>query len=157
VASLVLKILFYLLIMTISNFISVVTPNTVTVADLEVGKFKPVILIDVRFPEEYDRDRIGRSVSVPLQDIQRGVGVQKVQEIVQDHRQAEQLEPTVILYCTLFPSAMRAYYQLQKTGLNLAVLHGGITAWRKVFPAMQDTEILAPITTSALSCSSLAC
>jgi rhodanese-related sulfurtransferase len=143
--------------MMISNFISTVTPNTVSVADLEVGKVKPVILIDVRFPEEYAQDRIGHSVSVPLQDLQGGTGVWKVQTIVQDHLQTEQLEPTIILYCTLFPSAMRAYYQLQKTGLNLAVLHGGITAWRKVFPAMQDAEILAPITSAAVSCNSLAC
>lgn len=132
--------------MDIPTFIASLSSKKVTVAELQQGKFKPVILIDVRTPEEYAEDRIGESPLVPLTDIQSGFGVKEVQAIAKNSTQLNQPQPTIVLYCHSGPRSNKAYKELEKTGLNLAFLSGGITAWRKAIPAEKDAQILTPIT-----------
>lgn len=131
--------------MPIPSFIASLTTSKVTVRDLEAGSLKPVILIDVRSPEEYARDRIGHSLLVPLEAIQEGHGIQTVEQIAKTYSQPGQPDPTIVLYCEICPGAIRAYQKLQRTGLNLVVLSGGITAWRQMVPCGKDAEVLAPI------------
>ena len=131
--------------MPVPSFITSFATNKVTVTDLESGRLNPVILIDVRSPEEYAQDRIGRSLLIPLEEIQTGQGVSTVQKVAQANSHPNQPEPTIILYCEICPGAIRAYQKLQKTGLNLAVLYGGITAWRQNIPMARDAEILDAI------------
>ncbi|MEG4232771.1 sterol desaturase family protein [Microcoleus sp. Pol11C3] len=134
--------------MDIPTFIASLNAQKVTVAELQRGKLKPVILIDVRSPEEYAADRIGESPLVPLTDIEAGFGVKQVQAIAQASVKSNQTQPTIVLYCAGGARSVKAYQKLQKTGLNLVFLSGGITAWRQAIPAKQDAEILAPITRS---------
>ncbi|MEG3938482.1 MULTISPECIES: rhodanese-like domain-containing protein [unclassified Microcoleus] len=134
--------------MDILTFIASLNTKQVTVAELQQGKLKPVILIDVRSPEEYAEDRIGESPLVPITDIEAGFGVKQVQAMARSSVKFNQPQPTVVLYCARGARSVKAYQKLQKTGLNLAFLSGGITAWRQAIPAKKDAEILAPITRS---------
>jgi rhodanese-related sulfurtransferase len=136
--------------MSMPSFVAGLHTNKISVTDfLETGKLKPIILVDVRSPDEYAVDRIEHSFSVPLDDIQDGVGIEKVQAIAQANLQPNCPEPLIVLYCEICPGAIRAYQRLKKTGLNLAVLQGGLTAWRQSIPAAKDTEVLARISGSA--------
>jgi rhodanese-related sulfurtransferase len=146
------------------TFIATLNTQQVTVAQLQQGKLKPVILIDVRSPEEYAEDRIGESPLVSLIDIEIGSGVKQIQSIVKARVKSEQPQPVIVLYCTKGGRSVKAYKQLEKVArssqesagnetnnikdisLNVVVLSGGITAWRQAVPAPKDAQILAPIT-----------
>lgn len=118
------------------------TPQA-TVEELQQGKLKNIILVDVRSPEEYAEDRIGNSPLIPLTDIEAGFGIKQVENLVKTHTKLNQSAPTVVLYCHSGPRSIEAYQKLQNTGLKLIVLKGGITAWREVIPPSQDAAILA--------------
>jgi hypothetical protein len=49
---------------------------------LQQGKLKPIILIDVRSPEEHATDHITGSILVPIDEIESGNGAQQIQEII---------------------------------------------------------------------------
>lgn len=150
--------------MDILTFIATLNTKQVTVAQLQQGKLKPVILIDVRSPEEYAEDRIGESPLVSLSDIEMGLGVKQIQSIVKARVKSERPQPVIVLYCTKGGRSVTAYKQLEKAArdsqesagndtnkikdisLNVVVLSGGITAWRQAVPAPKDAQILAPIT-----------
>ena len=154
--------------MDILTFIASLNTKQVTVAQLQQGELKPVILIDVRSPEEYAEDRIGESPLVPLTDIELGFGVKQVQSIVKARVKSDRPQPIIVLYCARGGRSVKAYKQLEKVArssqesagnetnnikdisLNVVVLLGGITAWRQAVPAPKDAEILAPITLRSL-------
>ncbi|MDB9313099.1 rhodanese-like domain-containing protein [Spirulina sp. CS-785/01] len=87
------------------------------------------IFIDVRTPDEYEADQITNSILVPLIDIEAGFGVQKIKQIAQNNP-----DSTLVLYCETAPRSIRAYRQLQDTEIELVILAGGITAWRRLIP-----------------------
>ena len=154
--------------MDILSFIAALNTKQVTVAQLQHGKLKPVILIDVRSPEEYAEDRIGESPLVSLIDIEMGSGVKQIQSIVKARVKSDRPQPVIVLYCTKGGRSVKAYKQLEKVArssqesagnetnkikdisLNVVVLSGGITAWRQAVPAPKDAQILAPITLRSL-------
>ena len=154
--------------MDILSFIAALNTKQVTVAQLQQGKLKPVILIDVRSPEEYAEDRIGESPLVSLIDIEMGSGVKQIQSIVKARVKSDRPQPIIVLYCTKGGRSVKAYKQLEKVArssqesagnetnnikdisLNVVVLLGGITAWRQAVPAPKDAQILAPITLRSL-------
>jgi rhodanese-related sulfurtransferase len=131
--------------MDVPTFIASFNTKKVTVAELQQGKVKPVVLIDVRSPEEYLEDHIGQSLLVPLTYIEAGVGVKRIRDIAQTTTQSNKTQPTIVLYCTSGMRSTQAYQKLENTGLNLVVLKGGITAWRKAVPVQKDAEILSRI------------
>lgn len=154
--------------MDILTFIASLNTKQVTVAQLQQGKFKPVILIDVRSPEEYAEDRIGESPLVPITDIELGFGVNQVQSIVKARVKSDQPQPVIVLYCARGGRSVKAYKELEKVARysqqsggketnkikdisqNVVVLSGGIKAWRQAVPAPKDAQILAPITLRSL-------
>src|SRR4028118_2033254 len=69
--------------MDVPTFIASLNTKQVTVAELQQGKLQPVLLIDVRSPEEYAEDHIGQSLLVPLTDIEAKFGVKQIQSIAQ--------------------------------------------------------------------------
>ena len=131
--------------MDVPTFIASLNTKKVTVAELQQGKLKPVIFIDVRSPEEYAEDRIDQSLLVPLTDIETDFGVKRIRAIAQASAKPNQPQPTIVLYCTAGMRSVKAYQRLEKTGLNFVVLAGGIKAWRKAVPAQQDAPILSRI------------
>ena len=137
--------------MDVPTFIASLNTKKVTTAELQQGKLLPVILIDVRAPEEYAEDHIGQSLLVPLTDIEADFGVKRIRAIARTSAKSNQPQPTLLLYCTAGMRSVKAYQQLKNTGLNLVVLKGGIKAWREAVPAQQDAQILSPITKSAKS------
>ena len=154
--------------MDIPTFIASLNTKQISVAQLQQGKLKPVILIDVRSPEEYAEDRIGESPLVPIIDIEMGFGVKQIQSIVKARVKSDQPQPVIVLYCARGGRSVKAYKQLEKLArysqesggketnkikdisLNVVVLSGGITAWRQAVPAAKDAQILAPITLHSL-------
>lgn len=131
--------------MDVPTFIASLNTKKVTVAELQQGKLKPVILIDVRSPEEHAEDRIGQSLLIPLTDIEAEFGVKRIRAIAQESAKSERTRPTIVLYCTSGMRSVKAYQRLEKAGLNIVVLDGGIKAWRKAIPAQKDAEILSLI------------
>ncbi|HAA26605.1 MAG TPA: hypothetical protein DCE56_01645 [Cyanobacteria bacterium UBA8553] len=129
--------------MDVPTFIASLNTKTVTVADLQQGKLKPVVLIDVRSPEEYAEDHIPQSLLVPLTDIEAGFGVKRIRAVAQEQAKSAQTQPTVVLYCTSGMRSVKAYQRLEKTGLNIVVLSGGIKAWRKVVPAQSASNTVS--------------
>lgn len=145
--------------MDIPTFIASLNTKQITVAELQQGKLKPVILIDVRSPEEYAEDRIGESPLVPLIDIEMGFGAKQVQAIVKAQVKDDRPQPIVVLYCARGGRSIKAYQQLakvdrystnkiQEINLNIVVLSGGIKAWRQAVSVQKDAQILDPITLS---------
>ncbi|MEG3841298.1 rhodanese-like domain-containing protein [Microcoleus sp. herbarium14] len=150
--------------MDLITFIASLNTKQITVAELQQGKLRSVILIDVRSPEEYAEDRIAESPLVPLIDLEMGFGVKQVQAIVKAQVKDERPQPIVVLYCARGGRSIKAYQQLAKVdrysqdaagnqtnkikdiSLNFVVLSGGIKAWRQAVPAQKDAQILAPIT-----------
>jgi len=131
--------------MDVVTFLWSLNTPQVTVEELQQGKLKRIILIDMRSPEEYAQDRIGQSLLVPVTDVEAGFGVKQVRAIAQTGSRGNQDQPTIVIYCTYGERSVKAYQRLEKTGLKLLVLKGGIEAWRKMIPPQKDAEILAPI------------
>lgn len=132
--------------MDVPTFIASLSTKKVSISDIKERKLKNAIFIDVRSPEEYAEDRIGESLLVPLTNIQSGLGAHQIGVIAQKYAKINQIQPTIVLYCTAGSRSIKAYKKLEKTGLNLVVLEGGIRTWRLSFPASKDAQILAPIT-----------
>jgi rhodanese-related sulfurtransferase len=118
------------------------TPQ-ISVQELASGKFKSVLLIDVRSPEEYQEDHIGNSQLVPLTDIESGLGIPQVKTILQRYERTHLDKPTIILYCTSGMRSIKANQQLSHYGYQALTLTGGITTWRKQFTRSQDLQVLA--------------
>lgn len=129
--------------MDIPTFVASWTTKQVTASQLQKGQIKPVILIDVRSPDEYAEDHIAESVLVPLSDIEAGFGIKKIRALAQAPQQS--IQPTIVLYCGSGQRSVKAYKQLENSGLNFVVLKGGIKVWREVIPHSQDMQVVAPI------------
>lgn len=79
------------------------------------------VLIDVRNPNEYEIARIPNSILIPLSEIENGIGVEKVKELVNGNR--------LIAHCKLGGRSTKALSILKEAGINGINLKGGITAW----------------------------
>lgn len=79
------------------------------------------VLIDVRNPNEYEIAKIPNSVLIPLPEIERGVGVEKVKELVNGHR--------LIAHCKMGGRSAKALGILKEAGIEGINVKGGITAW----------------------------
>jgi len=111
--------------MDVPTFIASFSTKQVTVADFQQGKIQqPVILIDVRTPEEYAEDHIGKSLLVPIAEIENGSGLERIQAIAKANSKPARTQPTIVLYCTRGSRSIKAYKLLEKTNLKLVVLQG---------------------------------
>lgn len=86
-------------------------------AKLDAGE--PVLLLDVRQPEEYEHCRIDGSHLIPLSEL---------------IRRAAEVDPppggTVIVYCHHGVRSLTGAHLLQQAGIeNVASMAGGIDAW----------------------------
>ncbi|MDY7024114.1 MAG: rhodanese-like domain-containing protein, partial [Cyanobacteriota bacterium] len=80
-----------------------------------------ILLIDVRNPHEYEIAKIPGAVLVPLPDLERGVGVEKVKEMLNGHR--------LIAHCKMGGRSAKALGILKQSGIEGTNVKGGIQAW----------------------------
>lgn len=128
------------------SFVTEFGVNKVTAADLVAQKVKPIVLIDVRTPEEHAHEQIGQSYLVPVTEIEQGDGLRQIRQISQEATTSQTNKPTLVLYCGSGPRSVQAYRALHNSDLNLVILSGGIAAWRQVVPMNQEAAVLSPIT-----------
>jgi adenylyltransferase/sulfurtransferase len=89
------------------------------------------LLIDVRNPNEYQIAQIPGAVLIPLPEIEKGPGVEKVQELLNGHR--------LIAHCKMGGRSSKALGILQKVGIKGINVKGGITAWsREIDPNVPE-------------------
>jgi len=81
------------------------------------------VLLDVRNPHEYDIAKIPGSVLVPLPDIENGLGVTKVKELLNGHK--------LIAHCKMGGRSAKALGILKEAGIEGTNVKGGITAWSR--------------------------
>ncbi len=117
----------------------------ITVQELVAGKIKPVLLVDVRSPLEYNIDHIGNTPLVPITDIELGLGEKVIADLVKKSTLPKQNVPTLILYCETGFRSNKSSQMLEKSGLKSLVLTGGIQAWRQSISPEQDQLVLKNI------------
>lgn len=81
------------------------------------------VLIDVRNPNEYQIAKIPNAVLIPLPEIENGLGVEKVKELVNGHR--------LIAHCKMGGRSAKALGILKQSGIEGINVKGGITAWSR--------------------------
>jgi adenylyltransferase/sulfurtransferase len=103
--------------------------STITVTDLRdwLATDKPVYLVDVREPAEYEIVKIPGSVLIPKGDIISG---QALSELPQ--------EKQIVLYCKSGVRSAEALAAVKAAGFKDAVhVYGGVTAWvRQIDPSL---------------------
>ncbi len=88
-----------------------------------------ILLVDVRNPNEYEIARIPGSVLVPLPDIERGAGIEKIESMLNGHK--------LIAHCKMGGRSAKALAILKQNGIDGINVKGGITAWsREVDPSV---------------------
>jgi len=85
------------------------------------------VLIDVRNPNEYEIARIPGAHLVPLSEIERGSGIDKIERLANGHR--------IIAHCKAGTRSAQALNRLQEAGIEGTNLKGGITAWSREIDA----------------------
>lgn len=101
------------------------TPNEITAEDLKqrLDKKLPIVLLDVRNPDEFSICRIGEPKLIPLH------------ELPQRHDEISKDRP-IVVYCHHGVRSLRAAQILQKQGFaDVKSLHGGINAWSEKIDA----------------------
>ncbi|MBI5286216.1 MAG: rhodanese-like domain-containing protein [Deltaproteobacteria bacterium] len=96
-------------------------PARITAQELKVitEKGKPITLIDVRTPGEYNKGHIQGAINIPLKEIPT------LKEFPYQGK--------VVLYCTTGVRSSKAKRILEGKGIRRVVdLEGGIKAWKKV-------------------------
>jgi adenylyltransferase/sulfurtransferase len=89
------------------------------------------VLIDVRNPNEYEIAKIPGAVLVPLPDIERGEGVERVKQLLNGHR--------LIAHCKMGGRSAKALGILKEAGIAGTNVKGGITAWsREIDPSVPE-------------------
>ncbi|MBW4497767.1 MAG: molybdopterin-synthase adenylyltransferase MoeB [Oscillatoria princeps RMCB-10] len=89
------------------------------------------VLVDVRNPNEYEIAKIPGAVLVPLPDIERGEGVEKVKQLLNGHR--------LIAHCKMGGRSAKALGILKEAGIAGTNVKGGITAWsQEIDPSVPE-------------------
>jgi len=92
---------------------------------------KDFVLVDVRNPNEYEIAKIPGAVLVPLPDIEQGLGVEKVKQLLNGHR--------LIAHCKMGGRSAKALGILKESGIEGINVKGGITAWsREIDPSVPE-------------------
>lgn len=116
-----------LLTFVYSQFVPQINAN-----QLREQPLKSIMIIDLRSQKEYKQEHIPDSISIPLKDIESGVGVEKILSIAQN-------QPKIVLYCQAGGNiSFKTYKLLKKTGLSFVVLTGGFKNWKQSTLASKD-------------------
>jgi adenylyltransferase/sulfurtransferase len=93
------------------------------------SKATDYLLVDVRTPEEYNLSRIPGAVNIPLTEIEKGSGINKIKSTLNGRR--------LIAYCTHGYRSGVALVKLKDAGINGTQYSGGIKEWtEKIDPSL---------------------
>lgn len=95
---------------------SAITPQQ---ARSRLSSGDPVILLDVRTPEEYEENHIPNSISLPLNLIKQNIAAL-----------APDKDTEIIIYCQSGARSSAACSQLMSMGYTNVCNMGGIQSWR---------------------------
>lgn len=91
-----------------------------------------LVLIDVRYPEEHEHDRIPNATLVPFLDIVQGQGITQIQQLLEDRqRKYPDRVCRLIVYCTGGIRSAQALMLLRQAGIDGINLLGGMEAWNQ--------------------------
>lgn len=95
----------------------------ISVTDLKqrLDSGERIILVDVRNHGEYEIAKIPGSVLIPLPDIEQGIGIDKLRELVNG-------DP-IIVHCKMGGRSAKALGILKEAGIEGINVKGGINAW----------------------------
>lgn len=82
---------------------------------------KNYLIVDVRTAREYELSHIPGAVSLPLQELEQGKGIQEIKSQLKDRE--------LIAYCTSSKRSARALVLLHQAGVIGTKVQGGIEAW----------------------------
>lgn len=89
------------------------------------------VLIDVRNVNEYEIAKIPGSILVPLPEIERGPGLEKIRQLAQGNQ--------IIAHCKMGGRSAKALGLLRELGIEGTNVKGGISAWsREVDPSVPE-------------------
>jgi adenylyltransferase/sulfurtransferase len=94
---------------------------TVTELKEKLDRGEKLILVDVRHHTEYEIARIPGSLLIPLPDIENGIGIEKLRELVNG-------DP-LIVHCKMGGRSAKALGILREAGIEGINVKGGINAW----------------------------
>jgi adenylyltransferase/sulfurtransferase len=94
---------------------------TVTELKEKLDRGEKLILVDVRHHTEYEIARIPGSLLIPLPEIENGVGIEKIKELVNG-------DP-LIVHCKMGGRSAKALGILKEAGIEGINVKGGINAW----------------------------
>lgn len=87
------------------------------------------VLVDVRDPNEYKVSHIPGATLVPLPELEKGAGIDKIKSLLNGRR--------LIAYCTSGKRSARALILLEDAGIKGTKVKGGIKAWnQEIDPSM---------------------
>lgn len=100
-----------------------------------------IVLIDVRYPNEYAFRHLPGSILVPFTELKRGEGITKIRSLLQarklDHPNQE---CRLVIYCTGGVYSAKAVSLLEKSGIPAMHLQEGIQSWQQELPPFSQSE-----------------
>lgn len=102
--------------------------DTITREELkELLEKEDVIVVDVRLPEFYARERIPGAINIPLEELDKNL----------DRLDREKL---VVVYCASFDCRLSpvAYRKLRRLGYRVVDYEGGIADWKEKYPVESE-------------------
>jgi rhodanese-related sulfurtransferase len=87
---------------------------------------RPVLVIDVRTPAEFQRGHLPRAISIPIDQLAQPDRLAQIRS-----RLAQQPSVQIVTYCHAGARSHRALKQLRQEGLSGKNLTGGMVAWRQ--------------------------
>ncbi|MDX2098036.1 MAG: rhodanese-like domain-containing protein [Leptolyngbyaceae cyanobacterium bins.59] len=147
------RFLFYRFLGILSSRHSQATPQK-TIPQMSVAHLKQLLqedrhrflLIDVRFPQEYEAGHISGAMLVPLTEIQQGTGIERIWQTLTDRWQAGFItDPRLIVVCTAGVRSAKAVRLLEEAGLPGVNLLGGMQSWqastqKQKFPSLLSRQ-----------------
>ncbi len=114
-----------------------------TLEQLLINEPKNLILIDVRYPHEYEKAHFIGAVLVPLSTLLKGDGVAQIKSALEGwHQQNGDRPYKLIIYCTRGVRSAEAVRLLQQEGISGLNLADGIWGRRRKIQPSQNQNYL---------------
>ena len=114
-----------------------------TLEELLINEPKNLILIDVRYPNEYEKAHFIGAVLVPFSTLLKGNGIAQIKSALEGWRNQNGDRPyKLIIYCTKGIRSAEAIQLLQQEGISGLNLADGIWGWQRKIQSFQNQTAL---------------